>query len=35
MPGIFCRSITGALFSPTTPAELTKLYFFGRNLNGR
>lgn len=33
--GISSWSITDALFSPTTPAELTRLYFFYRNLNGR
>ena len=33
--GISQASITDALISPTTPAKLTRLYFFGRNLNGR
>lgn len=33
--GISQASITDALISPTTPAKLTRLYFFDRNLNGR
>nr|DAD58432.1 MAG TPA: hypothetical protein [Caudoviricetes sp.] len=35
MPGIFRRSITDALISPTTPLKLIRLDFFDWNINGR
>nr|DAI80336.1 MAG TPA: hypothetical protein [Caudoviricetes sp.] len=35
MPGFFQASITDTLISPTTPAKLTRLDFFNRNLIGR